>query len=137
MPSRSLQDADKRLVDRYLRMAKEFEATTGHTLVVTCTYRSPEEQKKLYALGRGANGQIEDVTKVVTYLSGEPGHLSEHNHKPSRALDVAVCVGGKAIWDERAYWPLVHLTQTVNLESGGGWSSFRDWPHVQLPRSDA
>lgn len=57
----------------------------------------------------------------------------------SRAVDLAVLVGGKVRWD----WPLYHKLAVdmkaaaaavgVSIEWGGDWKSFKDGPHYQLP----
>lgn len=138
MPSTSLNDADKPLRDAYVALRAEFqEQHPGYTLVITCTHRSPEEQFQAFKLGRAErDGKwvVEDASKVVTQLSGQPGHESLHNVKPARALDVAVCVGGKTTWDERAYLPLGALAAKHGLEWGGNWHTLKDYPHLQLPK---
>ncbi len=135
MPSRSLQDADPKLRNAFITLSKEFEVVApGRSLVITCTHRSPEEQWALFREGRNADGRVEDTTKVVTQLSGKPGHESLHNLKPARALDVAVCIGGKTTWDFREYLPLGALATKHGLEWGGNWHTLKDYPHLQLPQ---
>lgn len=135
MPSTSMQDVTKELRDAYLALAADFkQENPGRNLVVTCTYRSTDEQLVAYAHGRAKrDGKwiVEDSSKIITQLSGEPGHESFHNRKPSEALDVAVAVGGKVIWDEKAYYPLGALAQKHGLEWGGNWPHFKDYPHLQ------
>lgn len=134
MSSRSLQDADKQLREAVIPLMKEFEVVApGRSLVITCTYRSPEEQWALYREGRNESGQIEDNSRVVTQLSGKPGHQSLHNLKPCRAVDVAVVIGGKVTWNPREYLPLSDLAVKHGLEWGGNWPHLKDYPHLQLP----
>jgi peptidoglycan L-alanyl-D-glutamate endopeptidase CwlK len=141
MPSRSLQDAEPKLRNAIIPLMKEFEVVApGRSLVITCTYRSPEEQLALYAEGRGFHKGVyivEDNTKVVTQLSGQPGHMSLHNLKPCRAVDVAVVIGGKVTWNPREYLPLGDLAVKHGLEWGGNWPHLKDYPHLQLPQSPA
>lgn len=136
MPSTSLQDVEKELRDKYLALRAEFqEQREGRTLVVTCTKRSPEEQMAAYKQGRALrDGKwvVEDPSKVVTQLSGEPGRQSLHNLTPARALDMAVCVGGKVTWDDREYLPIGPLAEKHGLEWGGNWHTMKDYPHLQL-----
>jgi len=138
MPSTSLQDAAKELRDAFIALRAEYqEQNPGHTLVVTCTHRSPEEQMIAFQKGRAErDGKwvVEDATKVVTQLSGLPGHESLHNVKPARALDVAVCIGGKTTWDDRHYAALGPLATKHGLEWGGNWHTLKDYPHLQLPK---
>ncbi len=137
MPSTSLQDVVKELRDAYLALRAEYqEQNPGRSLAVTCTYRSPEEQMEAFRQGRGqdADGvwRVQDMSKVVTQLSGEPGHESLHNLKPCRAIDVAVCIGGKITWDIREYAPLGALAAKHGIEWGGNWTHLKDYPHLQL-----
>jgi len=138
MPSTSLQDADKGLREKYITLRDEYQRLhPGHTLVITCTHRSPEEQLAAYAKGRSLrDGKwvVEDGSKIVTQLSGQPGQESRHNMKPARALDVAVAIGGKVTWDYREYLPIGPLAVKHGLEWGGHWQSFKDYPHLQLPK---
>lgn len=140
MPSTSLQDADKQLRDAFIALRTEYqEQNPARTLVVTCTYRSPEEQLAAYSQGRALRDGVwvvEDITKVVTQLSGLPGHASNHNVKPSRAIDVAVCIGGKTTWDDREYFPLGPLAVKHGLVWGGSWPHFKDNPHLELPKEN-
>jgi hypothetical protein len=138
MPSTSLTDADKKLVNRYLDLAAQFKKLYAPKhLLVTCTHRSPEEQMEAFKQGRGFHDDkwvVEDYTKTITDLSGEPGHESLHNLTPCRALDVAVCVAGKVTWDYREYLPIGPLAEKSGLEWGGNWVHRKDFPHLQLPQ---
>ena len=126
MPSTRLSDCDPSLQLAYACLLAEFREQTGHDLLLTCTYRSPEEQAELYTHGRSAPGPI------VTQLDGTT-HKSKHNSKLSRAVDVAVVIAGKVSWDSSQYTPLVELAQKYGLVSGGSWPHFKDWPHLELP----
>jgi peptidoglycan L-alanyl-D-glutamate endopeptidase CwlK len=127
MASRSLSDASPALVERYLLLAEDFAREQApRSLIVTCTYRSVEEQQKLYAQGRTVPG------KVVTKIDGVK-IKGMHNFIPSRAIDVAVAVGGEIQWDEPLYHPLVELAARHGLVSGGSWPYFKDWPHIEGP----
>lgn len=87
--------------------------------VVTCGLRTLAEQKRLLAAG------------ATTTLKSR--HLTGH------AVDLAALVGGKVRWD----WPLYHKlaavmkeaakAESVPLEWGGDWRTFKDGPHFQLP----
>lgn len=127
MSSRSLSDAYPALAEKYLLLAEDFSREqASYSLVVTCTYRSVEEQQALYAQGRTVPG------KVVTKIDGVRVK-GMHNFTPSRAIDVAVMVGGEIAWDEPLYHPLVELAARHGLVSGGSWLHFKDWPHIEGP----
>lgn len=129
MSSRSLIDADPTLAERFLLLAEDFaREQVPASLVVTCTYRSPVEQAELYAQGRSKPG------KIVTNADGMR-NLSMHNYYPSRAIDVAVEMNGEIAWREDLYHPLVELAARHGLVSGGSWKTFKDWPHIELPKA--
>lgn len=93
--------------------------------VVTCTLRTLEEQKRLYAAGASK-------TMRSRHLPGKTTGLSH-------AVDLAATLGGKVKWD----WPLyaklaaamkaAAKVEKVPVEWGGSWPRFRDGPHFQLP----
>lgn len=127
MASRSLADAHPALTERFILLGEDFaREQTPRRLIVTCTYRSVEEQQKLYAQGRTVAG------KVVTKIDGVRVK-GMHNYTPSRALDVAVFVDDAISWDELLYHPLVDLAARHGLVSGGSWKTWKDWPHIEGP----
>lgn len=124
--SRDFKHAHPVLVERFKKIAEDYaKEFPGRCLIVTCTYRSLAEQKRLYAQGRAAPGNI------VTNCDGV-NKRSKHNVFPTRAIDCAVSDGGKVIWGEEVYWPLLPLARKYGLVSGGEWSKFPDWPHLEL-----
>ena len=128
MASSFLKDAHPELVGRWIAVLDAYcTAHPGSTLRVTCTYRSPEEQQVLYGQGRTAPGTI------VTERDGV-AHRSLHNMLPARALDFAVLVAGKVVWDASQYEPVGALAQAHGLVWGGAWPHFKDFPHVELPK---
>lgn len=110
------------------------------TVVCTCTWRSYDEQFKLYAQGRTLPG------KIVT--NSKPGR-SSHNYAmlddkaASLAFDVVVTVDGKACWDTikspgKELWAKIGKIGTdVGLVWGGNFKSIKDYPHFELPGSRA
>ena len=92
-------------------------------LVVTQTYRSPEQQAALYAQGRTAPGRI------VTHAP--PGYSW---HEFRRAFDVAITHFPGDMTKADLYdgpWEHVgNLGESLGLEWGGGWKH-PDRPHFQ------
>lgn len=128
MPSTQLHDADARLVQGYLLGKMEYELDNpGKSLIVTCTYRSPQEQWELYQQGRTKPGP------VVTQIDGR-SKLSNHNYHPARALDFAVVVNGKTTWADQEYKIVGPHMQRYGLMWGGAWLNFKDYPHLELPK---
>lgn len=139
MPSRSLADCSGAFRDAYLYLRDAFEsARPGRRLIVTCTYRSPEEQFEAYKIGRRelADGSwvLDDnpQTSIVTQLDGLK-RKSKHNESPSRAIDFAVIVGGKVSWDVREYLPVGPLATRYHLVWGGSWTTLKDYAHLEWP----
>jgi peptidoglycan L-alanyl-D-glutamate endopeptidase CwlK len=124
---RSLLDADDRLRSLFSAAKTLYEAATpGVEIVVTCTFRSPQEQTTLYAQGRTTPGPI------VTHCDGV-NTPSQHNRYPSRAIDFAVLLHGKVSWHDADYAGFGHACAAQGLVWGGDWPHFTDAPHVELP----
>lgn len=136
MASRKLEDLHPDL----LPLAKMFLTkckANDLSVIVTCTYRSNEEQNTLYAQGRRTPGPI--VTKAF-------GGQSEHNFmidgKPAaKAFDIAVLSNGKLVWDAHAPgWQLVEKIWYSGIRDekffldwyGKPTAQFRELPHFCL-----
>lgn len=130
--SRDLKD----LHPEVRRMAEEFLASCkrgGIDLLVTCTWRSLDEQAALYAQGRTAPGKI-----VTRARPGQSAHNFILRGKPaSLALDVVPIRNGKPVWAVAdPVWRDVGLRGiSVGLEWAGDWKAFREFPHFQHPQA--
>lgn len=120
----------------------------GIDLLVTCTYRSDEEQARLYAIGRTKPGR-----RVTNAKPEESMHNFRFNGKPaSLAVDVVPLRYGKPVWgmtgdgidndpsddmrDDLELWQRVgKLGEAAGLEWAGRWKRFREFPHFQHPRA--
>lgn len=130
MPSRKLTDLDPRMALLTKELTAEC-AKVGIDLLVTCTYRSNDEQAAAYAQGRTAPGPI--VTNA------KPG-TSKHNvvnaaGKPaSRAIDVVPLRHSKPVWDGKdPVWAVVGaIGHRLGLEWAGTWVTMRELAHFQL-----
>lgn len=102
--------------------------------ILTCTYRSKEEQNRLYAQGRTAPG-----AKVTQAKGGQ----SPHNYLPAMAFDVSFTRdGGKTlIWDAIHYHRFApYVTKHAGIRWGGDWDGdgqtidekFVDLPHFEV-----
>ena len=97
----------------------DFAVTTGH--------RTNEEQARLYAQGRTMPGRI--VTNA------RPGE-SVHNRNPSVAFDFCPW---PVDWDDIVRFGVVagvlqHVGWTIgfDVQWGGDWDKFVDYPHVEV-----
>jgi peptidoglycan L-alanyl-D-glutamate endopeptidase CwlK len=114
----------------------------GVTVLLTCTYRSNEEQAKLYAQGRSTPGPV--VTRA------KPGQ-SKHNATTAsgapaaEAFDVVPLLHGKPIWTtkddsntpehEDAIWQAIgaHGVAVGLKWYGTKGAEFPEYPHFQNP----
>ncbi len=102
----------------------ELAAAEGVQLHITDGFRSPEEQNKLYAQGRTTKG------KIVTYKKG-----GQSRHNLGEAVDVVPIINGQPSWSESFNWSRIgKWAAQVGLDWGGNWKTFKDRPHLELPK---
>jgi len=117
MASRLIEDLLPELQSRYHFFEGKMEEA-GLEYIVTCTYRSPEEQENLYAQGRTKPGK-----KVTWTLKSK--------HIERKAFDIAMMKNGKISWDAKDYDEPGKIGESVGLVWGGRWKS-PDRPHFQI-----
>lgn len=134
MPSRQITDLCEELQPLAVQFLSRCNGDTtfqkgGFEAFISCTYRSNEEQNRLYAQGRTQPGKV--VTKA---RGGQSPHNCVEAQKPAaRAFDIAIRYRGSnnLLWDASS--PLwrraVAIGEGLGLESGSAWG---DWPHFQL-----
>lgn len=137
MASRNIQDLAKPLqplASSFINTANALLLKRGlnTSVFITCTWRSNEEQAKLYEIGRTVKGR-----KVTNAKPGESKHncIDPKTKKPAaEAFDIAILVNGKLDWNlESDIWQLVgKLGEELGLEWAGRWERFREGPHFQL-----
>lgn len=106
----------------------------GLDVIITCTYRSFQEQETLWQQGRTRLGDI-----VTWARGGQSLHNYELKGKPAAlAFDVVPIIDGKAFWDTSPegvkIWEIVGLAgKNLGLEWAGDWKGLkREFPHFQL-----
>lgn len=122
MASRSLDDLDPRVREAAHAIIEEWKAKNFDVLI-TCTLRSMDEQRALYAKGRTAPGR-----RVTNARPGE----SQHNY--GQAIDFVPLVHGKPDWEDEARFEiLARIAQTVDprVKWGGDFKSINDMPHIE------
>lgn len=127
-------------------------------VLVYCTVRDPWEQAVLYAQGRNAE-QIESGVARLRALGLEANAktLESQQPKPGKrvtnappglsfhqpawlrgqygalALDFVPVIGGKPLWNDMVrYEQAAIAAESVGLSWAGRWSTFREFPHLQL-----
>jgi len=107
----------------------------GVDVLITCTWRSPQEQDDLYAQGRTKPGAI-----VTNAKAGQSAHNFMLNGLPaSLAIDVVPLRYGKPVWgtagDDLVLWQkVIKAGEDAGLESASRWTKMREYPHLQHPR---
>jgi peptidoglycan LD-endopeptidase CwlK len=106
-------------------------AKKGIVVVITDSFRSAEDQNKLYEQGRTTDGDI-----VTNAKGGE----SYHNY--GLAIDFALeTPTGDVVWDReydrngngKADWAeVVQMSKALGFEWGGDWKGFKDYPHLEI-----
>jgi peptidoglycan L-alanyl-D-glutamate endopeptidase CwlK len=106
-------------------------AQKGINIVITDDFRSAEEQDKLYARGRTAEGTI------VTHVEG-----GESYHNYGLAIDFALLLkDGTVVWDLKRddnkngksdWMEVVTIGKELGFEWGGDWYGFKDYPHLEM-----
>lgn len=126
----------------------------GVDLLIYCTYRSPQEQARLYRQSRNGaqirkkvdsltNRGFSELADILVQVGPQEGKLGAHVtfagpgeswHNFRRAFDAVPLIGGKAMWDKRhSHWQVYGAAaRDAGLEWAGDWSKFKEFPHVQL-----
>ena len=121
MASRAIHDLHPAVARRalaHMEVCKE----QGIELLIYCTYRSTDEQDKLYAQGRT------DPGKIITNARG-----GQSTHQYRCAYDAVPVINGKAVWDDLNLIIRVgQLGETCGLEWAGRWSGkLKETVHYQ------
>lgn len=120
------------LVQRKLKEHQDLCAKHGLYFKVVSTYRSLEEQTKLYnrpfdKIDNDKDGKVDEADEKVT--NAKAGQ-SFHNWKC--AYDIAPLVKGKVVYDEAIMFAIGYYGQKVGLTWGGEFKKFPDYPHFEL-----
>jgi peptidoglycan LD-endopeptidase CwlK len=152
--SRSLQDLAPETRLKALETLRLADSL-GVDLLVTCTYRSPQEQARIYRRSR-TRAEIEAkaralekrgyplLREILLEVGPQHGALGAHAtwaapgesyHLFGRAFDVVPLLNGKPTWDDHAPgWAIFGVCcQQAGLEWAGTWPAAHELPHAQLP----
>jgi peptidoglycan L-alanyl-D-glutamate endopeptidase CwlK len=126
MPSRNISDCSEKLQLVWETCKKVYleKYPDEPQPFLTCTFRTNDEQRALYAQGRTAKG------KIVTYI--EEG--GKHNVYPARAFDIAFKTkGNKLDWSALHFKRFAKIVDELfdGVKWGGDWTRFKDLPHFE------
>jgi peptidoglycan L-alanyl-D-glutamate endopeptidase CwlK len=130
-------------------------AEAGVPFALTAVLRTTDEQAAYYAQGREPLAVVNKLRARAAMLplpekenAYTVTQTLNSRHFPgldgkARAFDIAVLRGDKRLtWDTKFdgdldsipdYEEAARLGEEVGLEAGARWTSFKDWPHFQLP----
>ncbi|MFF2496910.1 peptidoglycan-binding protein [Peribacillus sp. NPDC058075] len=106
----------------------------GITVQISEGYRSLEEQAALYGQGRvySYNGKNYSNLAKPIVTNAKPGQ-SYHNFGLAIDFFIVSEDGKRAIWTVNAKWQRVAaIGKDLGFEWGGDWSSFKDYPHLEM-----
>lgn len=151
--SRSLNDLDVGTRAMCFDFQSECQEQ-GLDILITCTFRPPDEQARLFRQGRTLE-QIHAKQQELIDL-GAPkmakiliavGPQSNPNivtnagpgqsvHQYRKAFDFVPVVNGKPVWgtngEDGILWQRCgRIAENVGLEWAGRWTTFREFPHCQ------
>ncbi len=121
MASRDKKDLRPELVQAYEQAKDKYKQLYPNEPqpFITCTYRSGEEQNKLY----------NQTPKVTNAKAGQ----SPHNYNPSFAFDIAfITVDNKVSWNSKYFKMFADCVTSDVVSWGGSWVNFKDAPHFEL-----
>lgn len=139
MAQRSITYCTEELQEAWYDCYKKFRVKYPNLPIpiLTCTYRSMEEQEALYnqpwdKKDNDGDGKIDEPDEKVT--NAKPGQ-SLHNLYPAKAFDIAFKkADGSIDWSLSLFQTFAEVMKEVNpkVEWGGSWKKFKDYPHFQL-----
>lgn len=121
MASRDKKDLRLELVQAYEKAVIKYSELYPNEPqpFITCTYRSGEEQDKLF----------NSKPKVTNAKAGQ----SPHNYNPSFAFDIAfIGLNKKVVWTAKYFKMFADCIESDVVSWGGSWVSFKDAPHFEL-----
>jgi peptidoglycan LD-endopeptidase CwlK len=145
--SRRLEDLHPDLEPKARAFLAECERL-GISVLITCTYRSHEEQAALYTQGRTKPGRVVTWAKPGESLHNATGPGGE---PMARAFDFVVLRHGKLIWgtggngldndpsdddtDDLELWQRAGAVgEVLGLSWAGRWPrDKREYPHLEMP----
>ena len=131
-------------------------ATHGIEMRAHGALRTPFEQAKLWRPSRAIEEIEAEIEKLLAKGAAFLAHCLEsvgpqHGkhvtnaipgkswHQWGEAADCFWLVDGKAVWSSQkkvnglnGYHVYAEEAEALGLTAGGHWSSFRDWPHLQM-----
>jgi peptidoglycan L-alanyl-D-glutamate endopeptidase CwlK len=148
--------ASRKISDLKLEFAKKIYqledncAKRGINILFYCTYRSAEEQAKLFRRGRSyeeikekkqyfINMNIPEISEIIESVGPQRGEIItnaapfESWHQYGEAVDGVPLEAGKVMWNDIEKYNIYgEEAIKLNLTWAGNWISFKEYPHIQF-----
>ncbi|MGE7904855.1 peptidoglycan-binding protein [Peribacillus sp. NPDC094092] len=108
--------------------------TEGIAVQISAGHRSMEEQAELYGRGRAYSYNGKNYSNVAKSIvtNAKPGQ-SYHNYGLAIDFFIVSDDGKRAIWTVDSKWQRVAaIGKDLGFKWGGDWSSFKDYPHLEM-----
>lgn len=108
--------------------------TEGINVQISAGHRSLEEQAALYGQGRvySYNGKNYSNLAKPIVTNAKPGQ-SFHNYGLAIDFFIVSDDGKRVIWTVNSKWQRVAaIGKDLGFKWGGDWSSFKDYPHLEM-----
>ncbi|MCY8937324.1 M15 family metallopeptidase [Peribacillus frigoritolerans] len=112
----------------------ELAYNEGIYVQISAGYRSLEEQANLFGQGRvySYNGKNYSNLAKPIVTNAKPGQ-SYHNYGLAIDFFIVSDDGKRAIWTVDSKWQRVAaIGKDLGFKWGGDWSSFKDYPHLEM-----
>lgn len=150
MAKRSITELRKEFANKVYKV-KETCEKKGIDMLFYCTYRSPQEQAKLFRKGRThneiiqkmndfENAGIPELANIIENVGPQRGEEIvtyagpfESWHQYREAADGVPVEDGKALWNDTGKFEIYgRIAGDIGLIWAGNWDSFTEYPHIQL-----
>lgn len=81
---------------------------------------------------------LRTIEKQREYFEAGKSKTMNSRHLDGHAIDLAPVVGGRVSWDSDDFMPIISAMKSaamdlgIDIECGGEWLTFKDYPHHQL-----
>ncbi|WP_253513318.1 peptidoglycan-binding protein [Peribacillus frigoritolerans] len=106
----------------------------GITVQISAGYRSLEDQANLFGQGRVYSYKGKNYSNLAKPIvtNAKPGQ-SYHNYGLAIDFFIVSDDGRRAIWTVNPKWQRVAaIGKGLGFKWGGDWSSFKDYPHLEM-----
>lgn len=132
MASRHIEDLSPEMQQLYAIFEAKVKAA-GIDFIVTCTYRSNEEQQQLFDSGRNVPGPVK-----TNAGPGQSAHnvVNADGNPAAEAFDVCLIRDGKPQWatGDSGWAQMGAIGESIGLQWAGHWVRFKEFPHFQNPK---